>query len=119
VTYERLVEIYWRTIDPLDKGGQFCDRGSQYRPEIFAVDDGQKQIAEASRQRLIDEKRFRQPIVVAVTTGQRFWKAEDYHQNFYKTNPVRYYTYRAGCGRDARLEALWGKEAGGKLLLTQ
>jgi len=119
VTYARLVEIYWRTIDPLDAGGQFCDRGSQYRPEIFVHSDEQRAIAEASKKSLVDAKRFPRPIVVAITDATKFTAAEDYHQDFVKKSPLRYYTYRSGCGRDGRLQSLWGDEAGGKKLLTQ
>jgi peptide-methionine (S)-S-oxide reductase len=120
VTYATLVEYFWRTTDVLDAGGQFCDRGSQYRPEIFFVNDEQRMTAEASKQRLVDAKRFSQPIVVKISpvTETGFTPAEDYHQDFYKKSPVRYFTYRAGCGRDARLQSLWGKEAGGKAYLT-
>lgn len=118
VSYETLVEYYWRTVDPLDKDGQFCDRGSQYRPEIFVTTPEQKKIAEASKAALVASKRFSKPIVVAVTDAGKFTAAEDYHQDFYKKNPIRYYTYRVGCGRDARLEAVWGGEAGGKKVLT-
>jgi methionine-S-sulfoxide reductase len=119
VNYETLVEYFWRTTDVLDAGGQFCDRGSQYRPEIFVLDDQQKSIAEASKQKLAASKRFTQPIVVKVTSvpAQGFTVAEEYHQDYYKNNPIRYYTYRTGCGRDARLQAIWGKEAGGKSVL--
>jgi peptide-methionine (S)-S-oxide reductase len=113
VNYARLVEIFWRTMDPLDAGGQFCDRGSGYRSGIFPVNAEQQRIAEASKQKLIDEKRFKQPIVTEITPGQTFWNAEEYHQDFYRKNPGRYYSYRAGCGRDARVRALWGNEAGG------
>lgn len=120
VSYATLVEYYWRTTDILDAGGQFCDRGSQYRPEIFVLNDEQRKVAEASKRKLVDAKRFSQPIVVNISgvpaTG--FTPAEDYHQDFYKKSPVRYFTYRAGCGRDARLQSLWGKEAGGKMYLT-
>src|SRR5690606_23556284 len=87
------------------------------RPEIFAIGGEQKSIAERSRQALIDARRFRSAIEVAVTPAPKFWPAEDYHQDFYKKSPGRYFSYRAGCGRDARLEALWGKEAGGKTLV--
>ena len=118
VTYDKLVEIFWRTIDPLDKGGQFCDRGDQYRPEIFVTSPDQRKVAEASKGALVASKRFKQPIVVEITNATKFTAAEDYHQDFYKKSPVRYYTYRAGCGRDARLDSLWGGEAGGKKMLT-
>jgi peptide-methionine (S)-S-oxide reductase len=115
VSYARLVEIFWRTIDPLDAGGQFCDRGASYRSGIFTLTTEQQKIAEASKQKLVEEKRFRQPIVTEITAGQTFWPAEDYHQDFYRKNPGRYYSYRAGCGRDARVRGLWGAEAGGAI----
>lgn len=118
VTYERLVDFFWRTIDPLDAEGQFCDRGSHYRPEIFVTSPEQRRIAEVSKNALVAAKRFSKPIVVAITDATKFTTAEDYHQDFYKKSSLRYYTYRVGCGRDARLEAVWGAEAGGKKLLT-
>lgn len=116
VSFERLVEIFWRTIDPLDAGGQFCDRGSSYRPAVFTHSEAQKQIADASKQRLSASGRFKQPIVVEITAASTFWpsdRAEDH--DFYKKYPGHYLSYRAGCGRDARLKALWGGEAGGKV----
>jgi peptide-methionine (S)-S-oxide reductase len=115
VTYAQLVEIFWRTIDPLDGGGQFCDRGDSYRPGIFAHDDQQKSVAEASRQKLTASGRFKQPIAAEIKAASTFWpsdRPEDH--DFYKKNPGHYVAYRAGCGRDARLRALWGAEAGGK-----
>lgn len=118
VSYEKLLEYYWRTTDILDADGQFCDRGDQYRPEIFVTSPDQRKAAEASKDQLVQSKRFQKPIVVKITDATTFTAAEDYHQDFYKKNPLRYFTYRAGCGRDARLEALWGAEAGGKKLLT-
>lgn len=118
ISYDRLVEIYWRTIDPLDKGGQFCDRGSQYRPEIFVHGETQRQAALSSRRALDESKRFSQPLAVAVTEAGVFTPAESYHQDFYRKNPLRYSLYRKGCGRDARLHALWGDEAGGASLLA-
>ncbi len=109
VSYERLLEVYWHNVDPLDDEGQFCDRGRQYRPEIFYHNAEQRRLAEASKQALIESNRFDQPIVVPVTPlDDSFYPAKEYHQNFYETNPERYYTYRRGCGRDARLEELWG-----------
>jgi peptide-methionine (S)-S-oxide reductase len=109
ITYERLLEVYWRSIDPTDKDGQFCDRGNSYRPEIFVHSPEQKKSAEDSKAALIASGVVKQPIVVAITEAATFTKAEDYHQDFYKKNPGHYYRYRIGCGRDARLEQVWGK----------
>lgn len=109
VTYEELLDVYWRNVDPLDGGGQFCDRGSQYRPAIFYHTEEQKRLADTSKTTLEESGRFDQPIAVEITTASTFTPAEDYHQDFYLRNPVRYTFYRIGCGRDARLEALWGK----------
>lgn len=109
VTYEELLDVYWRNVDPLDGGGQFCDRGSQYRPAIFYHTEEQKRLAETSKTTLEESGRFDQPIAVEITTASTFTPAEDYHQDFYLRNPARYTFYRIGCGRDARLEALWGK----------
>jgi peptide-methionine (S)-S-oxide reductase len=110
VSYDALLEIFWRNVDPVDKDGQFCDRGSQYRPEIFAHNDEQKTQAEASKAKLDASKKLQWPVVVPVTVASEFTKAEEYHQKYYKKNPGHYQAYRAGCGRDRRLEALWGKE---------
>jgi peptide-methionine (S)-S-oxide reductase len=114
VSYERLVSIFWRTIDPLDAGGQFCDRGDSYRTGIFTHSDAQKKIADASKATLDGSGRFKQKIATSVEAAGPFTAAEAYHQNFHVKDPGRYYSYRAGCGRDARLKALWGAEAGGK-----
>ena len=108
ITYAQLLEAYWPTIDPHDKDGQFCDRGDQYRPEIFVHDDEQKRLAEASKAKLEASGKLKKPVVVAITKASKFTEAEAYHQNFYKTNPARYWSYRIGCGRDRRLEAVWG-----------
>jgi peptide-methionine (S)-S-oxide reductase len=110
VSYDALLDIFWRNVDPVDKDGQFCDRGSQYRPEIFAHNDEQKTQAEASKAKLDASKKLQWPVVVPVTVASEFTKAEEYHQKYYKKNPGHYQAYRAGCGRDRRLEALWGKE---------
>jgi peptide-methionine (S)-S-oxide reductase len=110
VSYDKLLEIFWRNVDPVDKGGQFCDRGSQYRPEIFAHSDEQKKQAEASKAKLDASKKLPWPVIVPVTPAAEFTKAEEYHQKYYKKNPGHYQRYRTGCGRDARLEALWGKD---------
>ena len=109
VTYEKLVDTFWRNHDPLDASGQFCDRGAQYRPGIFYHDEAQKKAALETRTALDASKRFKAPIVSEITAAGAFTAAEEYHQDFYKKNPAHYYRYRAGCGRDARLEQLWGK----------
>jgi peptide-methionine (S)-S-oxide reductase len=111
VSYEKLVEHFWRTIDPTTKDRQFCDAGSPYRSAIFAQDATQLQIANASRQALEKTKPFKEPIVTEVLMGGPFYPAEAYHQDYYKKNPVRYTYYRTSCGRDARLKQLWGDQA--------
>jgi peptide-methionine (S)-S-oxide reductase len=109
VTYERLLEVYWRNVDPLDADGQFCDRGDQYRPAIFANDEEQRRQAEESRAALERSGRFGpRPIVVQVQPAGPFHPAEDYHQDYAKRNAWRYSFYRLNCGRDARLAELWG-----------
>jgi len=109
VSYQHLLDVYWRNVDPVDARGQFCDKGSQYRPEIFVHDAEQKKLALASKAAV--EKKLKRPVVVKVTPASTFYVAEDYHQNYYQKNPVRYKFYRYNCGRDARLEALWGPPA--------
>ena len=108
ISYEKLLEVFWRNIDPLTKDGQFCDHGSQYRSGIFTHDEKQKRLAEQSKKALEESKRFDQPIVTEITPASAFYHAEEYHQNYYQTNPIRYKYYRYGCGRDQRLEQLWG-----------
>jgi peptide-methionine (S)-S-oxide reductase len=108
VTYEQLLEVFWRNVDPIDGGGQFCDRGSQYRTAIFYEGEEQKAAAEASKRRLDESGRLARPIVTEITPLDAFYPAEDYHQDFYKKSPGRYTSYRAGCGRDRRLKELWG-----------
>lgn len=112
VSYATLVERYWRTIDPTVKDRQFCDVGSPYRTAIFAVDDEQLKIAQASRAALEKTKPFKDPIVTEIVKATTFYPAEGYHQDYYKKNPVRYNYYRTSCGRDARLKVLWGDKAG-------
>jgi peptide-methionine (S)-S-oxide reductase len=112
VTYEQLLEIYWHNVDPLTADAQFCDHGHQYRTAIFTQDEAQKAAAEASKKALDASHRFKQPIVTEITPAGKFWPAEDYHQDFYVKNPLRYRFYRAGCGRDPRLRELWGDQAG-------
>jgi len=109
VRYEKLLEVFWRNIDPTVRDQQFCDVGSQYRTAIFYHDDEQKRLAEASKAALEKSKPFKAPIVTPVQAAGEFWPAEDYHQDYYKKNPVRYKYYRTGCGRDDRLKQLWGK----------
>ncbi len=109
VSYEKLLDVFWHNIDPTTPDQQFCDRGSQYRSEIFYHDDEQKQLAEASKSTLEKNKPFNAPIITQVTKASTFYAAEDYHQDYYKKNPIRYRYYRHGCGRDKRLEQLWGE----------
>lgn len=113
VNYPKLLEVFWRNVDPVDGGGQFCDRGDSYRTAIFALDAGQRAAAEASKAALAASGRLKKPIVTPILEAAPFWPAEDYHQDYYQKNPVRYRFYRSRCGRDSRLESLWGKEAGG------
>jgi len=112
VSYEKLLDVFWHNVDPLDAGGQFCDRGDQYRTAIFTYDDAQKQAALASKAKLDAGKQLPGKIVTEIVPAGTYTKAEEYHQDYYKKNPVRYSYYRHGCGRDARLEQLWGKQAG-------
>jgi peptide-methionine (S)-S-oxide reductase len=108
VSYEQLLEHYWRSIDPTTKDRQFCDSGSPYRTAIFATDAAQLKAAQASLAALEKSKPFPEPIVTQIALAGPFYAAEDYHQDYYKKNPVRYQYYRTGCGRDARLKQLWG-----------
>ena len=108
VSYSELVEYFWKTIDPTDAGGQFCDRGQQYRSEIFYQSEEQRSIAEASKNALAASGLLKAEIATQLTPSSRFYPAEDYHQDYYLKNPVRYNYYRWGCGREKRLEALWG-----------
>jgi len=109
VSYAQLLEKYWRSIDPTTPDRQFCDSGSPYRSAIFAHDDRQLEAARASLAALQKSKPFPQPIVTAIERAGPFYAAEEEHQDYYRKNPVRYQYYRSGCGRDARLEQLWGK----------
>jgi peptide-methionine (S)-S-oxide reductase len=111
VSNEKLVEHFWHTIDPTTKDRQFCDAGSPYRTAIFAQDAAQLRIAQASKAALEKSKPFKEPIVTEVVMGGPFYAAEDYHQDYYKKNPVRYNYYRLSCGRDARIKELWGSLA--------
>jgi peptide-methionine (S)-S-oxide reductase len=108
VSYARLVDYFWRTIDPTVKDQQFCDRGSPYRTAIFAQDAEQLKIAQNSRAALDKTKPFKEPVVTEIVLASTFYPAEEYHQDYYQKNPVRYKYYRTSCGRDARLKQLWG-----------
>ncbi len=108
MSYERLLDVYWHHIDPLTVNSAFCDSGPQYRSIIFYHDAEQRRAAEASKHALDESHRFRTPIVTAVQPSTPFYRAEEYHQQFYRKNPARYEAYRIGCRRDARLEQLWG-----------
>lgn len=112
VGYARLLEVYWRNVDPLDAAGQFCDKGSQYLSAIFPVDDQQRALAEASKASLEKSRKLPGPIVTRILPAAAFYPAEAYHQDYYLKNPFRYAFYRRGCGRDARLEQLWGAPPG-------
>ena len=111
VSYEQLLEYYWRTIDPTTVDRQFCDGGSPYRTAIFAHDAAQLAAATASKAALEKNKPFKEPVVTQLALAGPFYVAEDYHQDYYKKNPVRYKYYRTACGRDGRLKELWGERA--------
>jgi peptide-methionine (S)-S-oxide reductase len=110
VSYEKLLEVFWRNVDPFDAGGQFCDRGDSYRTTIFYHTQAQERAAHISKERLEDSQRFVQPVVTEITEAGEFYPAEDYHQNYYEKNPLRYNYYRWQCGRDDRLDEIWGDE---------
>ena len=111
VTYEKLLDVSWHNVDPLAAGRQFCDVGEQYRSAIFYLDEAQQRAAEASRAALEKSGRLHGRIATEILPAGRFWPAEDYHQDYYRKNPVRYHYYRWGCGRDARLREVWGDAA--------
>ena len=110
ISYNDLLEVFWRNIDPTDGNGQFVDRGKQYRPAIFYYNKGQKNLAEKSKNKLEKSKRFKSKIETRIVKATRFYKAEEYHQDFYKKSTVRYKIYRVGSGRDQFLEKTWGKD---------
>ncbi|MFL5344693.1 MAG: peptide-methionine (S)-S-oxide reductase MsrA [Hyalangium sp.] len=111
VTYSQLLEVFWHNVDPLTSNAQFCDHGTQYRSVIFYHDAEQQRLAEESKRQLEASGRFKQPIVTQIVPASTFYPAEDYHQDYYLKNPVRYRYYRFGCGRDARLKELWGDDS--------
>lgn len=110
IGFQRLLDVFWRNIDPLDAGGQFCDRGNEYTSAIFAG-PGQRTASEAAKQAV--QQRLGQPIKTEILDVASFYAAEDYHQDYHAKNPIRYRYYRLTCGRDARLQQVWGDEAGG------
>ena len=111
VSYEELLDVFWRHVDPTDQDGQFVDRGSQYRAAIFYHDEEQRRLAEASKRELEESGPFEKPVVTEITKFTRFFKAEDYHQDYYKEHSIRYKYYRRGSGRDQFLKQVWGNEA--------
>lgn len=111
VSYGQLLQVFWVNIDPVDAGGQFCDRGDIYRSEIFFLGTEQEEVAQASVLALQQSGRFQDPIVTRLTPASSFYAAEEYHQDYYLKNPVRYRVYRTSCGRDRRLRQLWGDQA--------
>ncbi|MGD8261775.1 MAG: peptide-methionine (S)-S-oxide reductase MsrA [Desulfobacterales bacterium] len=110
ITYKELLDVFWRHVDPTDAGGQFVDRGSQYRPAIFYHDEEQKRIAEESRTELEKSGRFSKPIATEIVPITEFYTAEEYHQDYYRKNPLRYKFYRHGSGRNQFLKSTWGDE---------
>jgi peptide-methionine (S)-S-oxide reductase len=109
ISYREILDIFWRTVDPTDDGGQFCDRGDSYRTAIFVADEDEREAAEASF--AAAEEALGQPMVTPILDAEAFWPAEDYHQNYYAENAFNYLFYRRACGRDARVRSLWGEEA--------
>ncbi len=108
ITYAELVEVFWKNIDPLDGNGQFCDKGESYKSAIFYLNEEQKKVAEVSLGKLIKSNILKEKIVTEILPAKTFYAAEDYHQDYYKKNPIRYKYYRNSCGRDKRLKELWG-----------
>lgn len=113
VSYSKLLQVFWRNHDPLTANAQFCDRGSQYRAGIYYGSEQEKAQAEVSKAELEKSGRFKSRITTEIVAQTTFYPAEDYHQDYYLNNPIRYKIYRGGCGRDSRLRELWGAEAGG------
>lgn len=111
ITYTQLLDVFWHNVDPLTPNAQFCDHGAQYRTAIFFHNEEQKRLAEQSKKDLDASGRFQQPIVTEIVPASEFYPAEEYHQAYYRKNPVRYKYYRYRCGRDQRLEEVWGSES--------
>lgn len=109
IGYEQLLNVFWRNVDPVTPNQQFCDRGAQYRSAIFYQDEEQRRMADSSRVALERSGRFREPIVTEVLPGAPFYRAEEYHQDYYTKNPIQYRFYKTSCGRERRLDELWGE----------
>ena len=109
VSYQKLLDAFWLNVDPITPNAQFCDHGNQYRSAIFFQTDEEKRASDASKQAIEQSKRFTEPIVTQIVMASQFYPAEEYHQDFYKKNPIRYKYYKYSCGRAQRLETLWGK----------
>jgi peptide-methionine (S)-S-oxide reductase len=109
VSYQKLLDVFWRNVDPITPNAQFCDHGSQYRSAVFYGTDEEQRLSEESKSTIERSKRFSAPIATQLVKASVFYQAEDYHQDYYKKNPLRYKYYKYGCGRAQRLEALWGK----------
>lgn len=109
VTYQKLLDAFWRNVDPITPNAQFCDHGNQYRSAIFYTTDEEQWLSEESKSKIEQSKRLPAPVVTQLVKASTFYQAEDYHQDYYKKNPLRYKYYKYSCGRAQRLEALWGK----------
>lgn len=110
VSYAELLHIYWRSIDPFDSRGQFCDKGFEYQSAVFVHNDEQRELAESTKAEVM--KQFpEQQVATVILDSSEFWPVEEYHQDYYKKNPIRYKLYRTGCGRDKRVKQIWGDEA--------
>lgn len=112
ISYQKLLDVFWHNIDPTALNGQFCDTGSQYRSAVFYHSEEQSKVAKSSKATLEKRRTFRQAIATEITAAGTFFKAEEYHQDYYRKNPLRYKYYRSSCGRDTRLKELWGEYAG-------
>jgi peptide-methionine (S)-S-oxide reductase len=112
ISYEKLLQVFWHNVDPTVKNRQFCDVGNQYRTAIFFHNENQHRLALRSKELLDKQKPFKEALVTEISPARTFYPAEEYHQHYYKKNPLRYRYYRYSCGRDKRLEELWGSTAG-------
>ncbi|MGH9324187.1 MAG: peptide-methionine (S)-S-oxide reductase MsrA [Vicinamibacteria bacterium] len=107
ISYQELLEVFWRNVDPTDEGGQFCDRGKQYETAIFYHDEAERRLAEESKRKIEESGQLKKPIATEIRPATTFYAAEEYHQDYYKKNPIRYKFYRSRCGRDRALEKIW------------